>query len=52
MRRLAERPQNINLIVKDVFYDSNNKLKKKPLVIAAGAATFLCLLRKRKNSGK
>lgn len=52
MRRLAERPQNINLIVKDVFYDSNNKLKKKPLVIAAGAATFLCLLRNRKNSGK
>lgn len=52
MRRLAERPQNINLIVKDVFYDSNNKLKKKPLVIAAGAATFLCLLRKRKNNEK
>lgn len=39
MRRLAERPQNINLIIKDKLYTSDNKLKKAPIV--AGAATLL-----------
>lgn len=29
MRRLAERPQNINLILKDIFYTKDNKVKKE-----------------------
>lgn len=50
MRRLAERPQNINLIVKDKLYTSDQKLKKKPVIIGSAiAASLLYLLfRKRK----
>lgn len=51
MRRLAERPQNINLIIKDKLYDENNQIKKKPLIIAGAAAaltTALLLCRKKK----
>lgn len=46
MRRLAERPQNLNLVVKDVFYTKNNKLKKKPII--AGTVLALALLVWRK----
>ncbi|KKE80191.1 proline dehydrogenase family protein [Oceanobacillus caeni] len=35
MRRLAERPQNINLIVKDKLYTKDNRLKKQPIVTSA-----------------
>ncbi|GER66416.1 proline dehydrogenase [Weizmannia acidilactici] len=49
MRRLAERPQNINLIVKDVFYTKDHKLKKEPLLTGALAVSLLLLWRK---SGK
>jgi len=47
MRRLAERPQNINLILKDKLYTSDDKLKKTPLIlgaasIAAAALFFAC----------
>lgn len=49
MRRLAERPQNINLVVKDKLYTSDNKLKKKPLIIAGSIAAALLLLTRRKK---
>lgn len=50
MRRLAERPQNLNLIVKDKLYDENNQLKKTPLIIA-GATVLVasCLLLRKKD---
>ena len=50
MRRLAERPQNINLILKDKLYTSDNKLKKTPLIIGAAslaAIAYLCTRRKK-----
>lgn len=50
MRRLAERPQNINLIIKDKLYTSDNKIKTKPLVIGSAiAATLAFLLFRRKK---
>ncbi|MBP1969128.1 proline dehydrogenase [Virgibacillus natechei] len=51
MRRMAERPQNINLVMKDTLYTKDNKLKKKP-VIAGGVAAilFVLLLWKRKKN--
>src|SRR5699024_12302540 len=52
MRRLAERPQNINLVLKDKLYDENNQIKKKPLIIAGTAVAALStavLLCRRKN---
>ncbi|MFD1067404.1 proline dehydrogenase family protein [Oceanobacillus locisalsi] len=53
MRRLAERPQNINLLVKDVFYTEDNKVKKQPLIAGAAALTLLvCLGRKKKKASK
>lgn len=42
MRRLAERPQNVNIILKDMFYTEENKLKKGP-IIAAGASVATAL---------
>lgn len=55
MRRLAERPQNINLVLKDTFYTEDNKLKKGP--IAAGIAgiaalTFIAGRKSRRNKLK
>jgi len=52
MRRLAERPQNINLIIKDKLYGSDNKLKTTPKIIAtstavAGIALWLYSRRKK-----
>lgn len=48
MRRLAERPQNMNLVMKDMFYTEDSKLKKGPLaaggaVAAASALVFWCV---------
>ena len=50
MRRLAERPQNINLILKDKLYTSDNKLKKTPIIIGAVtiAAISLFISRRKK----
>src|SRR5699024_896240 len=52
MRRLAERTQNINLIVKDKLYDEDNQIKNKPLMIACAATAFISalflLLRRKK----
>lgn len=50
MRRLAERPQNINLVLKDKLYTSDNKLKKTPIIVAAASVLVACLLFfRRKN---
>ncbi|RLL48513.1 proline dehydrogenase [Oceanobacillus piezotolerans] len=50
MRRLAERPQNVNLVVKDVFCKSENQLKKEPIITGAIAASILLLWRKQRRS--
>ncbi|WP_085991617.1 proline dehydrogenase family protein [Oceanobacillus senegalensis] len=47
MRRLAERPQNMNLILKDLF-DKRNKVKKKS-VITVAIATAILVVWRRKN---
>lgn len=52
MRRLAERPQNLNLIIKDKLYTGDNKLKTAPKIIAAAAVSvaaisWLCSRRKK-----
>lgn len=52
MRRLAERPQNINLVLKDTFYTEDNRLKTGAVVAgAAGIATlgFIAGRKSRKN---
>lgn len=50
MRRLAERPQNINLILKDKLYTADNKLKKTPIIVGAAsiAAAVLLFTRRKK----
>lgn len=50
MRRLAERPQNINLIIKDKLYTADNKLKKTPIIVGSAIAASLTylLFRRRK----
>ncbi|MFD1851116.1 proline dehydrogenase family protein [Oceanobacillus bengalensis] len=50
MRRLAERPQNLNLVMKDVFYTKDNQLKKEPIITGAVAASLLLLWRKKKKT--
>ncbi|MBP3040841.1 proline dehydrogenase family protein [Bacillaceae bacterium Marseille-Q3522] len=49
MRRLAERPQNMNLILKDVFYTKDNQLKKEPIIAGAVAASLIVLWRKKRK---
>ncbi len=49
MRRLAERPQNLNLVMKDVFYTKENKLKKSPIITGAAAFSLFVLWRKKRN---
>lgn len=50
MRRLAERPQNFNLIIKDKLYTSDQKIKKKPIVIGSViAASLLYVIIRIKN---
>ncbi|WP_087973551.1 proline dehydrogenase family protein [Oceanobacillus rekensis] len=49
MRRLAERPQNLNLIVKDVFYGKDNKLKRQPILLGTLAVTSVLVWRKKRN---
>ncbi|TMN21532.1 proline dehydrogenase [Lentibacillus cibarius] len=53
MRRLAERPQNLNLVMKDALYTEDNKLKKGPVIAggAIAAASALAIWR-RKNKDK
>src|SRR5699024_4651939 len=52
MRRLAERPQNMNLMIKDQLFTKDNKLKTTPKLIATAGITaiataLLCSRRKR-----
>src|SRR5690625_4056859 len=51
MRRLAERPQNMNLNIKDQLYTGDNKLKTTPKVIATAAVTaaVVSLICSRRN---
>ncbi|WP_100010178.1 proline dehydrogenase family protein [Lentibacillus sediminis] len=44
MRRMAERPQNINLVVKDTFYTKDGKFKKKPIIAGVVAGGLLLVL--------
>lgn len=50
MRRLAERPQNLGLIVKDKLYTEDNRIKKTPLLLAGVAATASAILLYRRKS--
>lgn len=53
MRRIAERPQNLGIVAKDVFYTNDNKLKKEPIIGGAVALSLVYLLRKsRKKKDK
>ncbi len=49
MRRLAERPQNLNLLVKDVFYTEDEKIKKQPIIIGSTILALLFFFGKRKK---
>jgi proline dehydrogenase len=49
MRRLAERPQNLNLVAKDVFYTDNNKLKKQPIIAGAVITSAFLIWRRKKR---
>lgn len=50
MRRLAERPQNLGLIIKDKLYTEDNRLKKTPIMITLVTTILgLFLLRRRKK---
>lgn len=49
MRRIAERPQNISIVAKDMLYTPDNKLKKGPIIGGAAAVSLLYLLAKKKK---
>lgn len=50
MRRLAERPQNIKLILKDKLYSTDNKMKKTPIIVSSVIiASISYLIFKRKK---
>lgn len=51
MRRLAERPQNLNFVIKDVTTNPDGTLKKGPVVAAGAIASLLAYraLKKRKK---
>ncbi|WP_174613675.1 proline dehydrogenase family protein [Virgibacillus ihumii] len=44
MRRLAERPQNINLVLQDTFYTEEKKLRKGPIIVGALVVSASVLL--------
>ena len=43
MRRLAERPRKMELIIKNQLYE-NNKLKKKPILLTASTIGVLAFV--------
>lgn len=49
MRRIAERPQNLGIVAKDMLYTDDNKLKKGPIVGGVAAVSLLYLIAKRKK---
>jgi proline dehydrogenase len=52
MRRLAERPQNLNLILKDAFYTKNNHIKKEPILAGTGAIALSLFMVLKKRTKK
>lgn len=52
MRRLAERPENAGLILKDAFYTRDNTLKKGPVVAGIAAIASIAFLAGRKRKKK
>lgn len=52
MRRLAERPQNVNLVLKDTLYTKENTLKKGPVIAGAAAIASVAFLAGRKTRKK
>ena len=51
MRRLAERPQNIQLLMKEMFYTEENRLKKGPVISGVVALSAFILYRKKRKKG-
>ncbi|RYG73207.1 proline dehydrogenase [Lentibacillus lipolyticus] len=49
MRRLAERPQNMNLILKDSLYTEDDKLKKGPIVVGVAMVSAAAFWRNKKR---
>lgn len=49
MRRLAERPQNVNLIIKDSLYNENQTLKKGPVIAGIASIATIAFLLGRKS---
>lgn len=52
MRRLAERPQNINLVLKDTFYTEDNTLKRGPVIAGIAGIAALSYLAGKKSKKK
>lgn len=52
MRRLAERPQNVNLVLKDTFFTKDNTLKKGPVIAGVAAIASVAFLAGRKSRKK
>lgn len=52
MRRLAERPQNVNLVLKDTFFTKDNTLKKGPVIAGVAAIASVAFLVGRKSRKK
>ncbi|WP_156291513.1 proline dehydrogenase family protein [Oceanobacillus salinisoli] len=50
MRRLAERPQNLNLVMKDAFYTKDNQLKKEPIITGAVAVSLMMMWKRKRKS--
>lgn len=49
MRRLAERPQNIKLLLKDQLFDSEYKIRRKPIIFGSMAIALLTYILWRKK---
>lgn len=52
MRRIAERPQNLGIVAKDMLYTDDNKLKKGPIIGGAAAVSLLYLMSKNRKKKK
>lgn len=52
MRRLAERPQNLNLVLKDTLYTKDNTLKKGPIIAGVAAIASIAYLIGKKSRRK
>lgn len=43
MRRLAERPQNLNFVVKDLMYKPDGTVKKAPIIVASAVFSLMTI---------